>query len=57
MAQPKTSNIDKLKFSRQLILEACEKRLDGLNDGRSIVKNFSFLWMTLLFRHGKNAHI
>ena len=41
MAQPKTSTIDKLKFSRQLILEACEKRLDGLNDGRSIVKNFS----------------
>ena len=38
---PKMSNIDKLKLSRQAILEACEKRLDGLNDGRAIVKNFS----------------
>lgn len=35
------STIDKLKSLRREFLEACERRLDGRNDGRVIVKNLS----------------
>ena len=34
--------IEELKSTRKEILRVCEKRLDGRNDGRTIVKNFSF---------------
>ena len=33
--------IEELKLTRKEILRVCAKRLDGRNDGRTIVKNFS----------------
>ena len=34
--------IEELQSTRKEILQACEKRLDGRNNGRAIVKNFSY---------------